>query len=75
VTLDPAAPTLVDLELDQVMQVSGERPAVALGELRNFFGMARDRGQLEPTQEHRERLGRRERDGRGHAATSGNSAS
>jgi hypothetical protein len=63
----------VDLELDQMVQVALERPALALGELRDLVGMTRYRRQLERAQQHGQR--RRRFEIRGHAATSVISAS
>ena len=42
-----AGSPLVDLELDEVVEVMHERPALALGELRDIAGVPRHGGQLE----------------------------
>src|SRR5215510_6575646 len=65
VALDPAPAALVHLELDEVVEVADECPAVALGELRDLLGMLRDGGQLQRAQQHHERG---QRCGRHHAA-------
>jgi hypothetical protein len=38
-----------------VVQVAHERPALALGELRDLLGVARDGGELERAQQDQER--------------------
>ena len=79
VALGPAPPALVDLELDEVMQVPLERPALAFGEASDLLGVACHGGDLERTTQDRERCRGRRRDRRrgrrGHAATSCSSAS
>jgi hypothetical protein len=62
--------TLVDLELDQVVQIAHEAPALALGDLRDLLCVTRDRGELERAEQDRERGQRRGIGGDGHAATS-----
>src|SRR6201995_490235 len=55
VALDAAPAALVDLELDQVVEVAHERPALTLGELRGLLGMTRDGGELERAEQDHER--------------------
>jgi hypothetical protein len=73
VPLDSTSTALVHLELDHVVQIARERPALALGELCDFIGVACDRRQLERAQQDRERCHGLDR--AGHAATSDSNAS
>src|SRR5262249_49148108 len=74
VAFDAASTTLVHLEFDEVVEVADERPAFALGALRDLLGMLRDGGQLERAQQDHERGQRRGGDSLHHAASCASSS-
>jgi hypothetical protein len=77
--LGAPATSLVDLELGEMVKILTEGPPFALGLLRDLFGVARERRQLQRSHQDAERLDRRGRDHgrrrRAHVPTSASSAS